>query len=165
MPSFADLVDRCHNTVLEATAHQDIPFGLVVDALRPERVPGRNPLFQTSLSLHPPGATFGGLDNIDRVSAIYAPNLTHCRPGETRPNSIQSWTRRFNGFDRFAFLIPRVDRRKGNSPLRHRVSPRRSQVGPCVNPIPGVRAYERRPPPTSGLRVQLRTDRGPVDAA
>ncbi|MGC5016914.1 condensation domain-containing protein, partial [Streptosporangium sp. DT93] len=29
------------------------PFGLIVDALQPERVTGRNPLFQISLTLQP----------------------------------------------------------------------------------------------------------------
>jgi amino acid adenylation domain-containing protein len=52
-PTFAQLVRRCHDTVLHATAHQDVPFGEVVDALRPERVEGRNPLFQVGLSLLP----------------------------------------------------------------------------------------------------------------
>ncbi|HEY0532517.1 MAG TPA: condensation domain-containing protein [Actinoplanes sp.] len=52
-PSFAELVSRCHATILAAAAHQDVPFDLVVDALRPERVPGRHPLFQISLTLQP----------------------------------------------------------------------------------------------------------------
>src|SRR5712692_10499028 len=50
-PTFAELVRRCHDTVLDATAHQDVPFSLVVDALRPDRVAGRHPLFQISLTL------------------------------------------------------------------------------------------------------------------
>ena|GEM_PF-937271 len=61
-PTFAELVGRCHDTVLRASAHQDVPFERVVDALRPERVPGRNPLFQVNLSLQPPGAALGALD-------------------------------------------------------------------------------------------------------
>ena len=52
-PSFAELINRCHDTVLAASAHQDVPFSLVVDALQPERVTGRNPLFQISLTLQP----------------------------------------------------------------------------------------------------------------
>jgi non-ribosomal peptide synthetase component F len=52
-PSFAELVHRSHDTVLNATEHQEVPFGLIVDALQPERVAGRNPLFQISLSLQP----------------------------------------------------------------------------------------------------------------
>ncbi|WP_030487114.1 condensation domain-containing protein [Micromonospora chokoriensis] len=54
-PSFAELIDRCNRVVLDATSRQDVPFLLVVDALRPERVTGRNPLFQIGLTLHPPG--------------------------------------------------------------------------------------------------------------
>ena len=56
-PSFAELVRRCHDTVIEAANHQDIPFGLVVDTLQPDRVAGRNPLFQVALTLQPAGAT------------------------------------------------------------------------------------------------------------
>ncbi len=60
-PTFTDLVRRCHQSVLSATEHQDVPFGLVVDALQPERVAGRNPLFQISLTLQPAGTTPGEL--------------------------------------------------------------------------------------------------------
>ena len=35
-PTFTELVRRCHDTVVDATAHQDAPFGLVVDTLVPE---------------------------------------------------------------------------------------------------------------------------------
>ncbi|MGH3658197.1 MAG: non-ribosomal peptide synthetase, partial [Micromonosporaceae bacterium] len=61
-PSFRDLAHRCHDTVLDATAHQDVPFGLVVDAVKPERAPGRNPLFQISLTLQPAAVSGTGLD-------------------------------------------------------------------------------------------------------
>jgi hypothetical protein len=60
-PTFADLIARCHDTVITATAHQDMPFALIVDALAPERVAGRNPLFQISLTLQPPAAGADGL--------------------------------------------------------------------------------------------------------
>lgn len=58
-PSFADLVSRCHTAVLNAMERQDVPFGLVVDALQPERVAGRNPLFQIGLILLPASAQAG----------------------------------------------------------------------------------------------------------
>ena len=61
-PSFGELVRRCHATVLDATTHQDVPFPLVVDALRPQRVCGRNPLFQIGLTLHPPAIVNARLD-------------------------------------------------------------------------------------------------------
>ncbi|MGH3741090.1 MAG: condensation domain-containing protein, partial [Micromonosporaceae bacterium] len=56
-PTYRELVRRCSDTVLDATAHQDVPFSVVVDALRPERVPGRNPLFQISLTLQAAGTS------------------------------------------------------------------------------------------------------------
>jgi non-ribosomal peptide synthetase component F len=58
-PSFAELVRRCHDTVMTATERQDVPFGLVVDALQPDRVLGRNPLFQIGLTLQPAAAQPG----------------------------------------------------------------------------------------------------------
>ena len=46
-------IQHCHTTILAALQHQDTPFSLLVDSLRPPRVPGQNPLFQVSLSLLP----------------------------------------------------------------------------------------------------------------
>jgi hypothetical protein len=45
-PSFAELLGRISDTDLAGLAHQDLPFEALVEALRPRRVPGRNPLFQ-----------------------------------------------------------------------------------------------------------------------
>ncbi len=56
-PSFTELARRCHDTVLEATNHQDIPFSLVVDTVATDRVSGRNPLFQVAVTLQPAAAT------------------------------------------------------------------------------------------------------------
>lgn len=65
-PSFRELIRRCHETVLSASAHQDVPFRLVVEALRPPRLPGRNPLFQVAFTLQAAGVNSGlalrGLD-------------------------------------------------------------------------------------------------------
>ena len=60
-PTFADLVRRCHDTVLDAAAHQDAPFALVVDTLSTGWTGEINPLFQMSLSLQPPGTSMPGL--------------------------------------------------------------------------------------------------------
>ncbi|MFF1297222.1 MULTISPECIES: amino acid adenylation domain-containing protein [unclassified Streptomyces] len=49
-PSLADFLYRVRDVVLGAFAHQDVPFDVLVDALRPERVEGRNPLFQVALT-------------------------------------------------------------------------------------------------------------------
>ncbi len=58
-PAFTELVARCRDTVRGALEHQDIPFGRLVDELKPDRDPGRNPLFQISFTLQD-GSTAGG---------------------------------------------------------------------------------------------------------
>jgi mycobactin peptide synthetase MbtE len=50
---FADLVDEVSVAAREAFARQDFPFGELVRAVAGERVPGRNPLFDTMLALQP----------------------------------------------------------------------------------------------------------------
>ena len=45
-PSFRSLVSQVRHTVLEAVAHQDLPFERLVADLAPERDPGLHPIFQ-----------------------------------------------------------------------------------------------------------------------
>ncbi|WP_321884918.1 non-ribosomal peptide synthetase [Paraburkholderia bannensis] len=45
-PSFAALLDRLHQTVLDAHRHDSLPFAQLVEALHPERNAGQTPLFQ-----------------------------------------------------------------------------------------------------------------------
>lgn len=53
-PTFAELVGRVRDVTLDALAHDEVPFEHVVAAVRPDRNPGRNPLFQVMFSLEPP---------------------------------------------------------------------------------------------------------------
>ncbi len=52
-PTFADLLDRVRDTAVAAFAHQELPFEMLVDELRPDRDLARNPLFQVDFQLHP----------------------------------------------------------------------------------------------------------------
>nr|APD71791.1 non-ribosomal peptide synthetase 2 [Streptomyces sp.] len=50
-PTFADLLDRTLDANLDLYEHQEVPFHLIVERVQPERVAGRNPLFQVSMQL------------------------------------------------------------------------------------------------------------------
>jgi amino acid adenylation domain-containing protein/non-ribosomal peptide synthase protein (TIGR01720 family) len=50
--SFADMLGSVKETVLQAFAHQNVPFDAVVDELAPERDASRTPLVQAMMVLH-----------------------------------------------------------------------------------------------------------------
>jgi len=51
---FSTLLRQVRETTLEAYAHQDLPFEKLVEELRPQREPGRNPLVQVLLVMQTP---------------------------------------------------------------------------------------------------------------
>ena len=48
-PTFRELLRRSWQEALQVLDHQEVPFEVIVDLLKPERTMGRNPLFQVSL--------------------------------------------------------------------------------------------------------------------
>lgn len=51
-PTFAELIARTRETVLNAQGHQDLPFEMMVEHLNVRHDPGKNPIFQTMFGLH-----------------------------------------------------------------------------------------------------------------
>ncbi|GCE14613.1 hypothetical protein KTT_44720 [Tengunoibacter tsumagoiensis] len=50
--TFRELVEQVRQVTLDAYAHQDLPFGKVVEALQPERNASYSPLYQVAFSFH-----------------------------------------------------------------------------------------------------------------
>lgn len=76
-PSFRELVGRIREVALGAYANQDMPFEMLVEKLKPDRDPGRNPLFQVTFQLmqvtrdRKTKATAPALPDISRGTAIF----------------------------------------------------------------------------------------------
>jgi amino acid adenylation domain-containing protein len=82
-PSARDLLTRSRSAVLDAHAHQELPFEALVEALAPERSLSHAPLFQVLLTVEPaaretvgiPGLALG-LGEVDAGSAKFDLHLT-----------------------------------------------------------------------------------------
>jgi amino acid adenylation domain-containing protein/FkbM family methyltransferase len=60
-PTFREVMRRTRDVVLQAYAHQDLPFEKLVQELNPERAPGQTPLFQVMFA-HQDAPLAGGSD-------------------------------------------------------------------------------------------------------
>ncbi len=68
-PSFATVVRRARDAILDGHQHQDVPFETLVQALNPERSLGHSPLFQVAVVLH--NAPNASASQIHGGGAIY----------------------------------------------------------------------------------------------
>ncbi|WP_256875204.1 non-ribosomal peptide synthetase [Nostoc sp. C052] len=64
-PNFADFLAQVRQTTLEAYAHQDLPFEILVEKLQPERDLSRNPLVQVMFSLQNAPQSSGNLSGLN----------------------------------------------------------------------------------------------------
>ncbi|WP_037825940.1 condensation domain-containing protein, partial [Streptomyces sp. NRRL S-1896] len=64
-PGFRELLARVRTAVLDASAHQELPFERLVDELQPERDLSRTPLYQAAFDLHSEGVTSLVTDDSD----------------------------------------------------------------------------------------------------
>ena len=88
-PPFLELLTRVRETVLQAFAHQDVPFERVVDAVQPKRDPSRHPVFQINF-----------LYQRDFVQPFHASGLTLTAIPSVSPGAI---------YDLNFFLVERVE--------------------------------------------------------
>ncbi len=74
-PEAGELLRRVREVVVDAFAHEELPFEKLVQELQPERDLGRNPLFQVMVSLHTP--PLAGLESLGlRLAPFELPGTT-----------------------------------------------------------------------------------------
>ncbi len=75
-PSFRQLLDQVRKVLLEAYAHQDIPFQKLVETLHPVRDLSKNVLFQVIFTMEPPQPAFDldwtvSLQDVDNATSKF----------------------------------------------------------------------------------------------
>ncbi|MET7808270.1 amino acid adenylation domain-containing protein [Micromonospora chersina] len=101
---FADLLAEARRVTLFAAAHQDVPFDLLVERLRPTRQPRRNPLVQVAFGVqNAPPARHRGAAGIEFTGVELTPDTARLDLtlwlDERRDGLAALWTYRTDLFD------------------------------------------------------------------
>ena len=104
-PTFRELLVRARGTALRAFSHQDLPFGKLVEAVRPERDPSRAPLVQVNLlvldtdttSFEMPGLTLENVrleeDVVHPAGEAFIPNVENGELKTLLGSALDTFTR------------------------------------------------------------------------
>lgn len=112
-PSFAEFLQRVHDTTLDAYMHQDVPFDQVVDFVQPERDTRTSPLFQVMFSFQNTPLTHLELPDLDI-------QWTQVNPGTSRFDltlSLQTGTTSLQG--RWEYALALFDKKKLETITQH----------------------------------------------
>ncbi|MEH0844199.1 condensation domain-containing protein, partial [Micromonospora sp. CPCC 205711] len=135
---FADLLDEARRVTLLAAAHQDVPFDLLVERLRPTRRPHRNPLVQVAFGVqNAPPARHRGAAGVEFTGVELTPDTARLDLtlwlDERRDGLEALWTYRTDLFDHDGVL---AWHRRFTALLRTAAADPRRSLADCAD-IPG----------------------------
>ncbi|MBQ1074990.1 amino acid adenylation domain-containing protein [Micromonospora sp. C31] len=138
---FADLLDEAREATLFAAAHQDVPFDVVVERLRPARQPGRNPLVQVAFGVqNAPAARHVDASGGEFVGVELTPDTARLDLtlwlDERRDGLEALWTYRT---DRFDGGLAATWHRRFTAFLRGAAADPRRSLAACAQTLGGTR--------------------------
>ncbi|MEU4776979.1 condensation domain-containing protein, partial [Micromonospora sp. NPDC023633] len=139
--SFADLLDEARRVTLFAAAHQDVPFDVVVERLRPARQPDRNPLVQVAFGVqNAPAARHVDASGVEFVGVELTPDTARLDLtlwlDERRDGLEALWTYRT---DRFDGGLVATWHRRFTAFLRGAAADPRRSLAECAQTLGGTR--------------------------
>ncbi|KAB1935947.1 amino acid adenylation domain-containing protein [Micromonospora sp. ALFpr18c] len=134
---FADLLDEARRVTLFAAAHQDVPFDLLVERLRPSRRPHRTPLVQVAFGVqNAPPARHRGVAGIEFTGVELTPDTARLDLtlwlDERRDGLEALWTYRTDLFDHDGVV---AWHRRFTALLRTAAADPRRSLADCVDTL------------------------------